>query len=109
MQDTVETRMAKMLAQKYGNNSSTDDASSEMVAAASAMAGSVNTDKAVILGKEFDQLFGYTAPEPRGDNSSSQPKTNGGRRPKETEDLPLEMEISGDDDSNMEIDELREE
>ena len=78
MKDPVETRMSKMLAIKYGNNTSTADSkaspdnASEGVATGGALAGCVKSDKAVILGKEFDLLFGYVAPksEPR----SEQPR-----------------------------------
>jgi hypothetical protein len=56
MKDTVETRMSKMLKQKYGDTTLTNGPSAENAAVGGALAGSM---KSVILGNEFDLLFGY--------------------------------------------------
>jgi len=72
MKDSVETRMNTMLAAKYGTCKSDNktenadgDEDTKMPATATAkitntLVGSVATDKATILGREFDTLFGYT-------------------------------------------------
>lgn len=62
MKGSVETRMTKMLAIKYGDKTSSAESSPSEASPGSAMVGSVNSDKAVILGQEFDLLFGYEAP-----------------------------------------------
>ena len=72
MKDTVDTRMAKMLATKYGDKTPTNESNTENASTSGAMVGSMNSDKAVILGEEFDLLFGYerSAGEPRPNNLS---------------------------------------
>jgi pyrimidine deaminase RibD-like protein len=52
MKDSVETRMQKMLSAKFASADSNTNLTKNV------MVGSVATDKAKILGKEFDMLFG---------------------------------------------------
>ena len=79
MENTVESRMMKMLKHKYGDNpesdeendDSADDGDGLLDAAAAAKAnntfvGSVNADKATVLAAEFDLLFGYDHREGQG-------------------------------------------
>ena len=68
MKDSVETRMTEMLAAKYGGNETNTDSDAEDAdviakAAKNMIVGSVATDKATILGQEFDLLFGYEEEE----------------------------------------------
>jgi len=79
MKDSIESRMAQMIERKYGkrhtgedgneNTGGNDDdakaddgeASAITVATANTLVGSVNNDKAAVVGAEFDLLFGWTA------------------------------------------------
>lgn len=77
--------MTKVLAKKYGGNQNQangegteakPEAKPAMASASSNMVGSINCDKAVILGEEFDLLFGYdekavAKAEPKADSGHS--------------------------------------
>lgn len=68
MKGSVETRMSKMLAEKYGSDhvkgKTGDGKDTEENARPNknTMVGSVSTDKATLLTKEFDALFNYFEP-----------------------------------------------
>lgn len=89
MKGSVETRMSKILAEKYGSDSAKaktgDGKDTEENARPNkiTMVGSVSTDKVTLLTKEFDALFNYVEPivgvgetdkEHRSDNADSKMK-----------------------------------
>ena len=99
--------MSKMLAIKYGNDSS-QKSSSGNSAAASVMVGNMNSDKAVILGQEFDLLFGYKPPPSHSRSNTSSRSTQSRIDDAEMDDLLLQAGTSNDSShgSNMDIGEL---
>lgn len=68
MNDSVETRMVQMLKDKYGGDKSDDNndevsPSKKFSNTCNSMVGNVHTEKATILTREFDILFGYNSAE----------------------------------------------
>ncbi|CAB9523044.1 regulator of chromatin subfamily A member 3-like 1 [Seminavis robusta] len=65
MKDSVETRIMKLRAKKYGSSSATDSKEDTKTKAAGvqALLGNVCSDRATIAGEEFDLLYGVPSDE----------------------------------------------
>lgn len=59
MKDSVETRLLKLRKKKQSNESVLEDEKAKLMAPGpAALIGNVNTDRASILGADFDLLYG---------------------------------------------------
>lgn len=67
MKDSVETRITKMLKNKYSDSAPTEpeqaNTKRKTKRAVAALVGSIHTDRASVVGAEFDILFGAESPK----------------------------------------------
>lgn len=81
MKDSVEIRLLKILEKRYSNGSTAkenqkDRKPSAMPGTEQILAGNLQTDRAALLGEEFDMLFGVSSLAPQSPTSSPDEPTS---------------------------------